>query len=89
MPLFQKKPQISRRELRETFKKTPIGKITRQKRSGMESEIFPRKYGPMISKREFQRASRELRKKEFEEKDYKTKLELKKKLEYLQKLGGK
>ena len=91
MSLFEKKPQISRSRLREILRKADgKGKLNRQKRVRLEQEVFGKKYGELISPRDYKRALNELKKARFRTtKSYRGKLELNRKIKFLEGLEKK
>jgi hypothetical protein len=91
MSLFEKKPQLPRKEFREILKKSDIKigasrKFNMREKLGIEKDIFPRKHGDMISKSIFDKGINELKKAGTWEKDYIKKTKIRKKIEYLKKL---
>lgn len=90
MALFEKKSEISRSELRETLRKADgQGKLNAQQRVRLEQEVFKKEYGNFISSGDYRRGLRELRQKRFSAKSYREKLELDRKIRFLEGLGGK
>ncbi len=87
MSLFEKKPRLSRSELREKLRKADgEGRINQQDRIRLEREVFGTKYGQLISQRDFTIALRELRQARFRTKDYREKDKLDKQIKLLERL---
>ena len=85
MSLFDKKPEVSRRELRDTLRKSDgKGKFKRDQRVKLESQAFPKKYGPMISSQDYKRALNDLRRQRFQTKDYTEKLKIDREIKLLE-----
>ena len=91
---FSKNGYLSRIELREKLRKAPP-KVpgsrkwyTRQERVNMEKEIFGKKYGTHITRRECQYRLRKLRNEGFRAKTGKEKLEINRRIKYLKNLTG-
>ena len=62
MGLFDEKPKISRRNLRQGLERASGGgKFSRQERVGLESEIFTKRPGASISKQDYRKALKDLR----------------------------
>ncbi len=95
MGIFKEKQSVSRGELKESLSKssgaipkTGGGKYPREQREGLEKEVFDRKYGSQISKRDYRDALKELKSAKREAKSRDEKTELENKTRYLKKLGG-
>ena len=95
MGLFDKKRALSRPQLKKAFRessgvipRTGGKKFTRKEREKMTRDVFGRKYGSQISKRDFQTSVRELEKERGKTTDRKQQRELNKKIRYLRRLGG-
>jgi len=91
MSLFEKKPQLPRKEFREILKKTDmkiegVRGFNVRERINMEKDIFPKKHGNIISKNIFDDGLRELKKAGTWEKDFAKKTKIHKKIKYLEKL---
>jgi len=68
MGLFDDKKEVSRKELRDTLKKSSMSipgtggkKYTQRERAGLEKELFSPKYGSRISKGDYKSALESLR----------------------------
>lgn len=95
MALFKKKEQVSRKEFRQTFKKTnPILPGTGRKlfslpeRIKMEEKLFGRKSDALASKEKYERFISRMRVEKYKVKDLSQKQIIDKKIKILKKLGG-
>jgi len=90
MPLFgEKKPEISRKELKKVLKDTPDktrGSFDAKKRIEMEKN-FPKKYGSRINKSEFERTIKEMEKQRFYAKSTDERVKIDKDIRYLKELN--
>jgi len=87
MSLFEKKPKISRMELRKRLGRAEgDGKFSRQQRQRMEGEVFTRKPGGSISQRDYSRALKDLKKSKYQAKNYREKIDIERKIKFLEDL---
>ena len=87
MSLFEKKSTISRIKLREKLGRAEgRGKFSRQQRQRLESEVFIRKPGGSVSKQDYSRALKDLRKSKYQAKNYREKIEIERKIKFLEDL---
>lgn len=90
--IFDEKDQISRRELRSKLRRASstipgTGKRLSQKdRVELEKEVFGKKYGGYISKREFRRALDEMRSKAYKAPTTKEKRRIRRRIKFLRKV---
>ena len=96
MGIYDKKKSISRRELRETFRKhsgripgTGGRKYYQRQRERIAGGAFGSKYGSQISKDEYRRALRDLGATKRSAKTRRERLEIDKKIRYIREMGGK
>ena len=91
MGIFDKKSEISRRELRESCRKTPSPslRMSSYQRVAEIEKIFPeRRFKSHISKSEVKKRLRELRREMYRVKSQKEKLALGRKIRYIEDLTG-
>ena len=87
MGLFEKKSKVSRMELRKKLGRAEgRGKFSRQQRQRLESEVFIRKPGGSISKQDYSKALKDLKKAEYKARNYREKLEIERKIKFLEDL---
>lgn len=94
MPLFDKRSEIPRSQLRNILGKSDlkagIGKrFSEKQKTLMEKRDFPKKFGESISKTEYKMTVNRLKSEKRGEEDFSQKLKLDKKIKFLEELEKK
>ncbi|MEK7664966.1 MAG: hypothetical protein AAB361_02390 [Patescibacteria group bacterium] len=89
MSLFEKKPEIPKRQLKEFFKKTDIKigqgrQLSEREKGKLAIKYFPRKYSSSISKGEYSRSLNELKKQKGQEQDFTKKTKMGREIKFLE-----
>ena len=93
MSLFDKKLHLTRNQFRERLRNSSpnipgSNKVfSREERVKIEREVFGKKYGQIIDKGEFKRKLRELRQEKFKAKTGVEKINIDRKMRYLEKIS--
>jgi len=95
MGIFDKKQSVSRKELKDTFRRdsgiiprTGGKKYYEAERKGMVDKAFSKKYGSQISRGDFRGAIRDLGTAKRQAKTFHEKREIEKRIGYLKRTGG-
>lgn len=95
MGFFDKKQSISRSGFRSALRKTALPKprtggrrYARGERIGFEKDLFHRKYGRQISRKEYRTVLEKMRRSKIRAKSTTEKLEIQRKVDFLKRLGG-
>lgn len=95
MGIFEEKQSVSRRELKSSLEKssgriprTGGEKYVKEERQKIGKEVFGRKYGSEISKRDYKGALRDLKSAKDRAETREEKAEIEDRINYLKKLGG-
>ncbi|MBI2054146.1 MAG: hypothetical protein HYT36_02340 [Candidatus Staskawiczbacteria bacterium] len=91
MSLFEKKPEIPRRQFKNFLKSTEIKsegqrQLKPRERKKLEVKYFPRKYHSTISKGEYQRSLHSLKEQKRLEQDFQKKTKMQREIKYLEEL---
>ncbi len=96
MPLFEKKQDLSRAEVREALRKASYqipgggGIISKEDRVKLEKEVLPRsKFGDRIDQRDYDKGIRDLEKAKYAAKTSKEKIEIDRQIRVLKSLRDK
>lgn len=91
MSLFEKKPEVPRRQFKEFLKKTEIEtpgprQLKPRERKKLEVKYFPRKYHSTISKGEYMRSLHSLKEQKRLEPDFSKRTKMQREIKYLEEL---
>jgi len=91
MSLFEKKPEIPKKQFKEFLKKTDIKigqgrQLSNREKENMATKYFPRKYDSSISGKEFDRSLQGLKKEKVQEKDFVKKTKMGREIKLLEEI---
>jgi hypothetical protein len=94
MPLFEKKPEIPKKELKEFFKKADVKigqghQLSSREKEKIAVKYFPRKYDSSISKGEYARSLQGLKKEKLQEQDFIKKTKIGREIKFLEEIEKK
>jgi hypothetical protein len=94
MPLFDKKPEIPRSQLKNILKKTDVKigsgrQLSDRQKSMIEKRDFPKRFGSSISKSEYSRTLNRLKTEKRESPDFVKKIKIGKEIKFLEELEKK
>lgn len=88
MSLFEKRPEIPKRQLKEFFKKTDIKigqgrQLSTREKGKLAIKYFPRKYNSSISQKEYSRSLNALKEQKRQEQDFAKKTKMGREIKFL------
>lgn len=94
MPLFEKKPEIPKKELKKIFKESDIKigegrQLSVRDKEKIAVKYFPRKYDSSVSKGEYSRSLRGLKEQRRQEQDFIKKTKLGREIKFLEEMEKK
>ena len=94
MSLFEKKPEIPKRELKKLFKKVDVKigqgrQLSSREKEKIAIKYFPRKYNSSISKGEYSRSLNELKEQKRQEQDFTKKTKMGREIKFLEEIEKK